>query len=79
MPIVILPKSVVYTTQPAQTVTLSTLTINRVVDLPEEKIVRCFLKEINTAIILWEGDDYDAAGQWSDADVQARLTAIFSA
>ena len=27
---------------------------------------------------LWEGAAYDAAGQWTDADVQARLTALYA-
>ena len=58
--------------------TLSTLTVNRVVDLPKQKMVRCFIEELEEAIVLWEGAAYDAAGQWTDADVEARLTELYN-
>ena len=58
--------------------TLSTLTVNRVVDLPKQKMVRCFIEELEEAIVLWEGAAYDAAGQWTDADVEARLTQLYN-
>jgi hypothetical protein len=58
--------------------TVSTLTIVRVVDLPNKKIVRAYVKEIDGAIVLWEGASYDAIGQWTDDNVQARLTELYS-
>ena len=48
------------------------------VDLPKKKIVRAFVEEIEGPITLWEGAAYDAAGQWTDSDVQARLTQLYS-
>ena len=48
------------------------------VDLPKKKIVRSFVEEIEGPITLWEGSAYDAAGQWTDSDVQARLTQLYS-
>jgi len=71
------PKEV--TIIPAEVKTVTTLTIERMVDLPQEKIVRVFINELNQPIILWEGDAYDLIGQWSDSDVEAKLLEIFSA
>jgi hypothetical protein len=64
--------------QEQKTETITTLTVVRVVDIPGQKIVRCFIKELKEPVTLWEGADYDAAGQWTDADVTARLTALYT-
>lgn len=71
-----LPKKIVLQEEKSKTV--STLTVNRVVDLPKQKIVRCFIEELDEAIILWEGPSYDAAGQWTDSDVEARLLELYN-
>jgi len=71
------PKKIVL--QEEKSKTISKLTVNRVVDLPKQKVVRCFVEELEEAVVLWEGAAYDAAGQWTDADVQARLTALYNA
>jgi hypothetical protein len=58
--------------------TISKLTVNRVVDIPSQKVVKCFCEEINEPITLWEGSAYDTIGQWTDSDVQARLTDLYT-
>jgi hypothetical protein len=70
------PKKVILQEEKSKIV--STLTINRVVDLPKKKVVRAFVEEIDGPITLWEGADYDAAGQWTDTDVQNRLIQLYS-
>jgi hypothetical protein len=70
------PKKVVLQEEKSKTV--STLTLTRVVDLPKKKIVRAFVEEIDGPIVLWEGAAYDAIGQWTDANVEARLTELYS-
>lgn len=70
------PKKVVLQAEKSKTV--STLTITRVVDLPKKKMVRAFVEEIDGPITLWEGAAYDSIGQWTDANVQARLTELYS-
>lgn len=70
------PKKVVLQEEKSKTV--STLTLTRVVDLPKKKIVRAFVEEIDGPIVLWEAAAYDAIGQWTDADVEARLTELYS-
>lgn len=70
------PKKVVLQEEKSKTV--STLTVTRVVDLPKKKIVRAFVEEVDGAITLWEGAAYDAAGQWTDTDVQNRLVQLYS-
>jgi hypothetical protein len=71
------PKKIVLQEEKSKTVT--SLTVNRVVDLPKQKMVRVFIDELDEAIVIWEGEAYDAAGQWTDADVAARLNAIYNA
>ena len=70
------PKKVVLQEEKSKTV--ETLTVNRIVDLPKRKIVRVFVEELDEPVVLWEGAAYDAAGQWTDSDVQARLTELYS-
>lgn len=70
------PKKVVLQEEKSKTV--ETLTVSRVVDLPKKKIVRVFVDELDEPVVLWEGAAYDAAGQWTDSDVQARLTELYS-
>ena len=57
---------------------ITTLTVQRMVDLPAKIEVKVFVKELNDPIVLWSGADYDAAGQWTDADVEAKLIELFS-
>lgn len=61
-----------------KTAKTTTLTIKRMVDLPEEKIVRVFIAELPHPVILWEGAAYDAIGQWTDAMVSARLLVLYA-
>ena len=70
------PKKVVLQEEKSKTVT--TLTVNRIVDLPKKKIVRAFVEELDEPVVLWEGAAYDAVGQWTDANVEARLTELYS-
>lgn len=71
------PKKVVLQEEKSKTV--STLTVQRVVDLPKKKVVRVFVEELEEPIVLWEGEAYDAIGQWTDSDVQAKLTELYTA
>ena len=70
------PKKVVLQEEKSKTVT--TLTVVRIVDLPKKKVVRAFVEELDEPVTLWEGAAYDAAGQWTDSDVEARLTELYS-
>ncbi len=71
------PKKIVLQEEKSKDITK--LTVSRVVDLPKQKVVRCFIEELDEPIVLWEGAAYDAAGQWTDADVEARLVALYNA
>jgi hypothetical protein len=70
------PKKVVL--QEEQSKTISTITVQRVVDLPKQKVVKVFISELDEPITLWQGAEYDAAGQWTDSDVVAKLTQLYS-
>ena len=70
------PKKIVLQEEKSKTV--STLTVNRIVDLPKQKVVRCFIEELEEPIVLWKGDAYDAIGQWTDADVTNRLNELYN-
>lgn len=70
------PKKVVLQEEKSKNITK--LTVVRVVDLPKQKIVRCFCEELDEAITLWEGDAYDSIGQWTDSDVVTRLSQVYA-
>ena len=70
------PKKVVLQEEKSKTVT--TLTVSRIVDLPKKKMVRAFVEELDEPVVLGEGAAYDAVGQWTDANVEARLTELYS-
>jgi hypothetical protein len=73
------PKTV--TVQEAKTKTITTLTVERVVDLPTQQIVRCFVKELDEPVVLWSSTTtptYAAIGQWTDTDVANRLTSLYN-
>jgi hypothetical protein len=64
--------------QPEKTKTITTLTITRVVDIPSQKVVRCFIEELEQPVVLWEGSAYDSIGQWTDSDVNTRLNELYN-
>jgi hypothetical protein len=64
--------------QPEKTKTITTLTITRVVDIPSQKVVRCFIEELEQPVVLWEGAAYDSIGQWTDSDVNTRLNELYN-
>lgn len=59
-------------------IVLSEINVQRVVDITDQKICKVFIKELGEPIVIWEGAAYDAAGQWTDTDVQNRLNVILS-
>jgi len=59
-------------------VIVSTLTIDRIVDLPNARIVRAFVKELPNPLVLWEKDVYDQIGNWTDVDAEARIKELLS-
>jgi hypothetical protein len=70
------PKKIVLQEEKSKTV--STLTVNRIVDLPNQKVVRCFIEELEQPIVLWKDEAYDAIGQWTDTDVTNRLNELYN-
>lgn len=55
--------------------TITEITVNQVTDLPEQKRVEVYTNELGI-VILWEGAEYDAIGQWTDADVINKLKSL---
>ena len=63
------------TVKPAETVQCGCLNVERIVDLPIQRQVRVFVRELNRPILLWSGDEYC---EWTKADVETRLAAMAS-
>ena len=57
---------------------ITKLTVKRLVDKPEKKIVVAVVKEFKSKITLWENTSYDSIGQWTDSDVEARLNELYN-
>ena len=43
------------------------------------KTCRAIIKNLNVGVMLWKCADYVSAGTWTDADTDARLTAVLGA
>ncbi len=61
-----------------RTKTIEKVTVRSIVDFPSQKRVVAQIKEIGDPVVLWDGDAYDAIGQWTDTDVQNRLNEIYN-
>jgi len=55
---------------------LNNISVDHYIDSPSYKTVTAYTKQYGP-IVLWEGDAYDAIGQWTDSDVEARLIELF--
>jgi hypothetical protein len=55
--------------------TFEEITIEEVVDNPSRKEVKAFARELGQ-LILWQNEEYDVIGQWTDADVVARVNEL---
>ena len=51
------------------------VTVRRIVDLPDERLVRAFMPEIGS-VELWEADAYDEKGDWTYEDVTNRIVEL---
>jgi len=40
------------------------------------KVASAVIKGVNRQIVLWQGAAYDAAGQWTDSDTDARVKEV---
>jgi len=57
--------------------TINELEVIELVDSPQSKIVWAVTIQLGK-ITLWEGAEYDAIGQWTDADVVNRLNELYN-
>lgn len=71
------PNEVVLKEIPATQIKATQIKIKQIVDESENKKVIAFTDKAGK-IVLWEGAAYDAIGQWTDSDVQARIIELFS-
>lgn len=55
--------------------TITEITVNQVNDLPQQKRVEAYTDELGL-VVLWEGAEYDAIGQWTDTDVINKLKSL---
>lgn len=52
--------------------------IRQFIDSPVDKTVVALTMGAPSKILLWEGADYDAIGQWTETDVANRVIALFA-
>lgn len=43
------------------------------------KVATAIIKRVNRPVALWEGEEYDQIGQFTDVDVDARMSEILGA
>ena len=64
-------------TQPATTKTISEINVMYMIDNPMEKKLTVVTKELGQ-VVVFEGQSYIDAGQWTDLDVIDRLLVIYN-
>lgn len=50
-----------------------------IVDIPDRKIVLCRVGENSKPLVLWRGQEYDAVGDYTQAQIEARVTELLAA
>jgi predicted ATP-grasp superfamily ATP-dependent carboligase len=63
--------------RPEESFSASTITISQMIDFPNQRKVMIVISEINHSITLWEGEEYDNIGQWTDQDVINKINELF--
>lgn len=71
-----LPSEVTVREIPAVTVKTSKIEILSVEDNPNQKKIVVHTKQLGK-ITLWESENYDMIGQWTDSDIETRLIELF--
>lgn len=61
-----------------QEVEIDKIEIHEFIDSPIRKTVTAICRNHPVRILLWEGDAYDAIGDWTNADVEFRVKEIYS-
>ena len=54
---------------------VSEITIREMRDLPEQKRVEA-ITDLLGIVVLWQGEEYDTIGQWTDTDVINKLKSL---
>ncbi len=62
---------------PAVQIKTKSIEVLKIIDEFTNKKVVAFTKNAGI-IILWEGDQYDEIGQWTDDDVKAKIASIYN-
>lgn len=69
---------VVYNPPAPAPITYEQIEVINMIDDPVNKIVTVFINQGDRSYVLWRGDNYDAIGQWTDADVATRLKELLA-
>ena len=70
-----LPHPVTITTPSQQQITLTSLDIGTI-DIPSRQVVRVQIRPFPMPLIAWEGEAYVAAGDWTQAQLEARVVEL---
>lgn len=62
---------------PEKKAVVDKITVLNVTDHGPSKIVTAFTREFGN-IILWQAEEYEAIGQWTDMDVENRLNELYN-
>lgn len=62
---------------PEKKAVVDKITVLNVTDHGPSKIVTAFTREFGN-IILWQAEEYEAVGQWTDMDVENRLNELYN-
>lgn len=71
------PSEVIIKEIPAKQIKASKVEVAQILDDSANKKVIAYTNNLGS-IVLWQDAAYDAIGQWTDSDVQARIIELYS-
>ena len=63
---------------PAQQIKASSIQITSMIDNPADKTITVKTNSVLGTVVLWQGEAYDAIGQWTDENVKLRLIELIN-
>ena len=69
------PKEIVTVKEAKET--FNEITVDHITDSPWRKEVKAFIRELGI-LTLWENEEYDTIGQWTDTDAITRISELLN-
>ena len=67
------PKAIEIITQESQIITTDTVVLSHIMDNGISAVAMIVIEGLSKTIVLWQGDEYKAIGDWTQSDANNRI------